>query len=522
MGRISYQSRFSEYIWSIASSEAIDDYLIWKLWVFIIATCIFFVYAGLTNKLKFNRNQLISFSGMILYQIVCIVSTVFSVDYRLSLLGANEQFEPLIVLLLYGISAWLSFQFVRTPEERVWIYRAIAGMVCLMGIVGIVQYAIIQKKVYITLYNANYVGVLMAFLIPILYTKSAKGQNISKEHWFYRISVLMGMIVLVLSGCKSAIAITIWALLLLLLMKRTHAKIYILYLSTTIVLAILVIGILAFSTKERTGVSDVRTEKGEVTFIRNQEALSFQFDMPDTENYIFKLSDMDGNSVSYKKNEEETRYIPTDPRFEEYSFTIVDYDEFYGFMVTVDGRDWYFAKDERNQYQYVNGYVRMDVFQNADNWLFQGQEGFASDRGYIWSRSLPLVLKYLFTGSGPDTFATVFPQNDVGKYLTTDISYNMIITKPHSMYLQIAIQTGILSLFTFIFFVISILRRLWKRMQNSVQGPEKRELESLFVSILCYMMLGFFHDSSLCIAPVFFVLIGVIIARGWDKNTVSL
>jgi hypothetical protein len=44
---------------------------------------------------------------------------------------------------------------------------------------------------------------------------------------------------------------------------------------------------------------------------------------------------------------------------------------------------------------------------------FNGTEKWGTMRGYIWSRSFPLMLKYPVTGSGPDTFINVFPHHDL-------------------------------------------------------------------------------------------------------------
>ncbi len=81
----------------------------------------------------------------------------------------------------------------------------------------------------------------------------------------------------------------------------------------------------------------------------------------------------------------------------------------------------------------------------------EGRERIVSGRGYIWSRTIPLLKKYILLGGGQDTFTVLFPNHDyLGKAQWGD--KDLIITKPHCMYLQIAVQSGILSLIALFIF----------------------------------------------------------------------
>ena len=43
----------------------------------------------------------------------------------------------------------------------------------------------------------------------------------------------------------------------------------------------------------------------------------------------------------------------------------------------------------------------------------KGKELIGSMRGYIWSRTIPILPHYLVLGAGPDCFLYEFPQDDV-------------------------------------------------------------------------------------------------------------
>ena len=86
------------------------------------------------------------------------------------------------------------------------------------------------------------------------------------------------------------------------------------------------------------------------------------------------------------------------------------------------------------------------ILEHAEAWGFEGKEKLGSSRGYIWSRSLPLLKNTLFLGFGPDTFPVYFPQHDYfAKMIFLGNPYN-IVDKPHNVYLQTAINTGLISL----------------------------------------------------------------------------
>ena len=67
---------------------------------------------------------------------------------------------------------------------------------------------------------------------------------------------------------------------------------------------------------------------------------------------------------------------------------------------------------------------------------------FATGRGYIWSRTLPIVLEKPLLGYGGDTFALYFPQNDLLGKANTYNTFNMYVDKPHNMYLQMVVNFG--------------------------------------------------------------------------------
>ena len=143
--------------------------------------------------------------------------------------------------------------------------------------------------------------------------------------------------------------------------------------------------------------------------------------------------------------------------------------------------------------------------------LFKMFGGF-SGRGYIWSKSVPLLKKFLFLGSGPDTFTFVFPLMDA-----VDMNQggygNQVITKPHSMYLQTGIQTGMISLLAWLifygwYFVESF--RLYFRKEYATFS-EKLGV-GIMIATASYMISGIANDSNPSVAPIYWGILGIGIA----------
>ena len=141
---------------------------------------------------------------------------------------------------------------------------------------------------------------------------------------------------------------------------------------------------------------------------------------------------------------------------------------------------------------------------------FEGYERLGSSRGYIWSRTLPLLKETILIGHGPDTYAMYFPQDDVIGKLKFFSTPKIIVDKPHNMYLQTAINTGILSLFALLCiwgkYLYSSLILYFK---SDLNNWEDRLGISLMGSVTAYLTAGFFNDSVISVAPVFWIILGL-------------
>ena len=137
----------------------------------------------------------------------------------------------------------------------------------------------------------------------------------------------------------------------------------------------------------------------------------------------------------------------------------------------------------------------------------RGYERLFSARGYIYSVSIPLLRDTWFLGAGPDHYVLELPQRDIagrlnGFGLTTGLD------KPHNMFLQIATEVGVIGLLA----LFSIL--VWPTMKL-LKGWFKPVSHGMFsVGLLAgiggMMVSGLANDLIMSIAPMFFVLFGLL------------
>lgn len=156
----------------------------------------------------------------------------------------------------------------------------------------------------------------------------------------------------------------------------------------------------------------------------------------------------------------------------------------------------------------------VDLNEKADSIGFEGSETFASGRGYIWSRSIPMIMSNgiqgIVAGYGPDSFAVAFPQDEVRAKVQNFGNPYIIVDKPHNFYLQTAINTGLISLIVLVvLFVIYVFRTIKSILRDIVKDKFIVALKFGFLTgIVGYLFAGLTTDSVVSVAPFFWVMLG--------------
>ncbi len=160
----------------------------------------------------------------------------------------------------------------------------------------------------------------------------------------------------------------------------------------------------------------------------------------------------------------------------------------------------------------------IDINKPIEHFGFDGYERIASSRGYIWSRSFPLIKKSILIGSGPDTFVFDFPQNDIVGKLKFHASPYIIIDKPHNFYLQTIINTGLVSLLI----LLALFGYYFYTTIKFIMAKNKFSILQLgFTSgIFGYLVSSLATDSVVSVAPVFWIILGLSFAINFFKESV--
>jgi O-antigen ligase len=148
---------------------------------------------------------------------------------------------------------------------------------------------------------------------------------------------------------------------------------------------------------------------------------------------------------------------------------------------------------------------------------FKGRERWGTMRGYIWSRSFPLMLKYPVIGSGPDTFFSVFPNHDLYGKLRFFDNPNTIVDKAHNLYIQTWITTGGVSALALIFlFGNYIVRAFISLIKSKGEGRFNYGIRlGLLAAVTAFCVSSMATDSTVGSTGVFYVLLGL----GYASNT---
>jgi hypothetical protein len=140
---------------------------------------------------------------------------------------------------------------------------------------------------------------------------------------------------------------------------------------------------------------------------------------------------------------------------------------------------------------------------------FQGNESLFTYRGYIWSRTIPLLKDHVLLGAGPDSFVFEFPQYEhVTKWNIGQPTY-LLYDKPHDWYLQMGVNTGVLSLLAVLAMGLLLLIQSIKKFM--LDGKEDIAAITLVAMVYAYATAGIFNDSVITVAPIFWMVFGLAI-----------
>jgi hypothetical protein len=545
---------FSEFPWFPFNDSNADFFLYNKQIYFLLAVtymAVIIIFKAVADKKSLVYSPILIPLGA--YGALAILSSVFSKYRSYSLRGTYDHFESLFVLLGYCLIVYYIMLYVQTEKDLELIINCFVISVIIMSLLGLTQYIgkdffttdfgkklilpnrywnqldsiqfnFEKNRVYLTLHNPNYVGSYVALAAPLLLTLSLL---IRKRIWKLPIYLLalVGILVSLLGSRSktSIISLVAAGVLMVILLSRYILKYF--YISIPLVLFI-VGSIFTYNhandnalikqlqpalnfTKVEPSLQDIQTldDKLLITYKGNQIQI---MNYLDNNEFKFSVLDDDDNILPLQLNQEKGSFLIQDDRFIGFELGNAFYTDTPSFYVKIDGYDWFFTNNtEDATYYYITRYGKLDKIEKASSAVFTGYERYASGRGYIWSRTLPLLKKHLIIGSGADTYTLAFPQSDyVNLY---NYGYGeVILTKPHNLYLQTGVQTGVLSLIAYLalygmYFISSFKLYIKGRFKSYYSQVGV----AILVSTFSYMVVSLANDSIIAVAPIFWAFIGL-------------
>ncbi|KRQ87824.1 O-Antigen ligase [Caloramator mitchellensis] len=503
------------------------------------------------RKEEFEVKWNLLYIPMGFYASFVVLSTIFSKYKSVAFIGFPDRYEGAAVLVGYMILVFLIINLVKKDDVKVLINMFLVSSI-LIGIIGFFQFfrmdfvkdyilsrlvpfqmeyigrVIINftpedRAVYSTLYHSNYVGSYMALAFIISFILYVLDSN--KNKFIYAIISIIMYFNLIGSHSRAGILGSLVAVILFILIRYKdvlrNIKFVLPMAAIYIVIFIFInnvsggyfgdkIGSLfvdlsnTFSKQEfDTGLRDIYTEGDKLCLAFDDGSINFII----SEDKV-KVTDEYGKDLKFDYDQQTMELKPLDERFTSLKYYLTFHDKFPGVRINNGWQDLTLVKTFEG-YHILSRNENLIEISRIEKIDFKGKERLGSNRVYIWSRSIPLIKKTALLGFGPDTYAFYYPQNDyIGKYIyfgTTTI----LVDKPHNMYIQDAINIGILGLISLLFMFIYYFYMGRKLIFNRLIDEHHILHISIYFAILAYLIAGVFNDSVVSVAPVFWALFGV-------------
>ncbi len=537
---------------------------------FVMLGCVAVRFWKEKRKLPFAK-ILIPLVG---YGVLVFVSACASVNRTFSFSGGHEQFESVWALLSYVLIVYYVFLYAESEAELQVVTDALCFGATVIGVIGTFQglgmdvfatrwfqklittepfFLMVGEKLqlnftdnyaFATLYNPNYLGVFGSFVVPFLTMLLLYEKNKWRRIWHVA-NVVLVLVALLSSRSRAGLIAAIAALCVALIFAiRKILKWWYLVIPAVNLAVALVLLINAYNDNiifdrlkniltgdnveiaeeitedgaviRKTGLTELYTTDKGVMFTYNEVTAQVVLHMKDSQFGFYVLGD-DEKQLMVTQTDTQDVYGFQEPALKDVLIELNWVDELPGFTLKAAG-DWLFAyNDENKKYQYIlpyddgqGGYVfRESDMIMAESYGFKNHQKTFSSRGYIWSRSIPLLKDHIFLGSGPDTFVLEYPQEDYLMMQQNGFAHQ-IMTKPHSWYLQVGVQTGVMSLLCLLVFygwyaVWSMRLYAFRKLGTQTEAFGI----AAFIGSIGYMISGISNDSMVVTAPVFWGMIAL-------------
>lgn len=549
-----YDPQLNDFAWFYEGfGNAFGDvFLYYRQWWFTGISIYMFMIV--LFRAAFNRRKLqysLACIPLGVYALFAFLSACFSKYPHFSFGGSFEQFENVFVLMGYAIIVYYSLIVIESEKDVRCIIYTLTGSTLVLSLIGAGQtlgYNVLATKffdaliipkgvdaslattvkettAYMTLYNPNYVGVYVAMLFPLFVILLV----FSKAVWeriIYAITSVLLLLTLYGSGSKAAfLVIAVEVVVFLLFLRKTIFKQWYLMIpaATAGVCIFLLVNqwydnvytdrIKAALQLRQTeyALESIDTLDDSIRICYNDEVLYLAYYQSDSETLVINAWDESGELLQLSYNEEKSAYVVDKEAFADFGVNPAWYGDYLCLCVDIEGYEWVFTNQYAEDYTYyfLTAKGKFDKIITAEQALFSNYERIFSTRGYIWSVTIPLLKDHILLGSGADTFTMTFPQQDYMRLWRNGFS-EQIMTKPHSLYLQVGVQNGVVALLALLaFFGIYLVDCVRLYINIDFKNYYEQIGIAVMLSVIGFAITGISNDSSVTVSPIFWAIAGL-------------
>ncbi len=524
------------------------------LYIISVLSIIFYFLYTKKRDIELKKDRIKYYIPLLIYTIFIVLSTVFSIYPKIAVFGVYERYEGALVLLSYLLMMVYAIEVIRSETDIKYIMKAFIVMNFIISSIGVLQTLganIFEVKIfqsllglteadnllthfgnsaYSTLYNPNNAGQFTTLVFPVLLILVFALKDI-KWRIFTALTAILTFIMVFGSASDNALVGLVAGMLMFTIVffsniipKDVGKKRIFLGVTALILISVITAGVVFFdkimeissiqneiqafsSNEDDVYINDISVDDDIIQFDTNhgkfnfvyletgmimmdeemtplnfeQNGTSIKFTDPPYDKMLrIQISTSNSLGITFKRN-------PYDARVE----VVFDSEKFLGIRSTGNN-------------------VVKEVLENQMPEKFRGLESTFSLRGYLWFVTISRLDEVFFIGAGPDNYLYWFEQHDIlGKVNMTHQAV-AIADKPHNIYLQIASQTGVVSLMAWLsllgIYFITTLRKIGVR--------RKKEFNELLAGGIISGITGFlaaslFVDSSVGVGTVFYLLLGI-------------
>ena len=526
------------------------------LLLFVAAGLLLRIFTPQKNSLEKEKKTY--YIPMVIFSLCVLLSSLVSEYKQVAFFGFLERYEGAFVLFAYMVVMYLAMNMDMNEKSIKTLFGCLFASAAIISVIGAFQYLgadiyksgfffrlitpssilnkggelsfnFAEKTIFSTLYNPDYVGSYMAMIIPVVIVFIIW----AKKLWQKAVlSALLLVAAINWIGCGSRagiIGVGFAFVVIIFLFRRNIIR------HKWIALAVVVLLLAGFAVLNHTtggsiakslarmatlGVKDAGSESFNelnktLEGIKDVKLDDERFELV-TEKGTLQIVESENSLKMFDENGADLRLSREDNNI------LIDDERFKNIRLVVQS-DKGLVKVHYNGYRLIDVALTREGLRSPNNrwlnyrggreiesWGFEGWETFGSNRGYIWSRTIPMLKDTIIAGKGPDTFSLYFPQYDFLNKLRYYQTGGIFVDKAHNMYLQTALNTGILSLLALLvifgIYTVSSIKIYWK---EEFSGFLPSAGAACFAAFCGYAVAGLANDSVISVAPVFWVLLGL-------------